>query len=192
MSSFSEVFEMLRQRQFFPKYARSVKNFHHKYRKKDGNGKPIDFNEQDKAAIAKGLRLFAKQIERVAADIAPTKMVILLAIGALFGSKTATAQQVQRYANSEAVTIEKMAFLADSLRAANSSWQNADQAALDTLAKSRFERFAGPFWVAGYQVDSLNDKRLLSGTIGFLTPARVVYGKADDQRRAQAVFVKKK
>ena len=47
---------------FFADYAKDVKNFTHKMRGTDGNGKPIEFSADDKKAIVGGIKQMAKDI----------------------------------------------------------------------------------------------------------------------------------
>ena len=58
----TKVFTYIKAAQFLPKYAPSVANWKHKLRKIDGNKKPIDFSDADKAAIKKGLRQLFKDL----------------------------------------------------------------------------------------------------------------------------------
>lgn len=45
---------------FFADYAKDVRNFTHKMRGVDGNGKAIDFSDEDKKLIASGLKEMMK------------------------------------------------------------------------------------------------------------------------------------
>lgn len=47
---------------FIKEYCPDVTNIKHKLRGVDGNKKPIDFSETEKAEINKGLKKFAKDI----------------------------------------------------------------------------------------------------------------------------------
>lgn len=47
---------------FLKEYCPSVKNVKHKLRGVDGNKKPIDFSDNEKAEINKGLKRFSKDI----------------------------------------------------------------------------------------------------------------------------------
>ena len=57
-----EILKYLSAKYFFADYAKSVKNFTHKMRGTDGNGNHIEFSEEDKKAIASGLKQMAKDI----------------------------------------------------------------------------------------------------------------------------------
>lgn len=57
-----EILKYLSAKYFFTDYAKSVKNFTHKMRGTDGNGKPIDFSEEDKKIISAGIKEMAKDI----------------------------------------------------------------------------------------------------------------------------------
>lgn len=57
-----EILKYISAKHFFTDYAKSVKNFTHKMRGTDGNGKPISFSEEDKKAIATGLKEMTKDI----------------------------------------------------------------------------------------------------------------------------------
>lgn len=55
-----QIFEYIKADKFFPSYAQTVKNYKHKCRGKNGRGNPIEFSEQDKKEILRGLKnLFA-------------------------------------------------------------------------------------------------------------------------------------
>lgn len=51
-----EILKYLSAKNFFTDYAKSVKNYKHKMRGKDGNGNPIEFSQDDKKLIASGLK----------------------------------------------------------------------------------------------------------------------------------------
>lgn len=55
-----EILKYLSAKNFFADYAKDVKNFTHKMRGTDGNGKPIDFTDDDKKIIASGLKEMVK------------------------------------------------------------------------------------------------------------------------------------
>lgn len=57
-----EILKYISAKHFFTDYAKSVKNFTHKMRGLDGHGKSIDFTEDDKKAIAAGLKEMTKDI----------------------------------------------------------------------------------------------------------------------------------
>ena len=57
-----EILKYLSAKYFFADYAKSVKNFTHKMRGTDGKGNPIEFSDEDKKAIASGLKKMAKDI----------------------------------------------------------------------------------------------------------------------------------
>lgn len=51
-----QILKYISAKHFFSDYASEVKNFTHKMRGKDGNGKPIDFSAEDKKLITSGLK----------------------------------------------------------------------------------------------------------------------------------------
>jgi hypothetical protein len=55
-----EILKYIVVKNFFADYCSEVKNFTHKMRKVDGNGKPTDFTAQDKKLIASGLKKMVK------------------------------------------------------------------------------------------------------------------------------------
>lgn len=55
-----EILKYVSAKYFFADYAKTVKNFTHKMRGTDGNGKPIGFTIDDKKAITDGLLQMAK------------------------------------------------------------------------------------------------------------------------------------
>lgn len=57
-----EILKYISAKHFFADYASSVKNFTHKMRGTDGNGKPIEFTAEDKKLIAAGLKEMTKDI----------------------------------------------------------------------------------------------------------------------------------
>jgi len=59
-----EFFKLIPAIQFFTKYAPGVKNFAHKRRGIDGNGKPITFSQEDRAAIKAAAKKLADDIKR--------------------------------------------------------------------------------------------------------------------------------
>lgn len=54
--------EFLRLERFIHAYCPTISNVKHKLRGIDGNKKPIDFSEEEKALIEKALRKFSKEI----------------------------------------------------------------------------------------------------------------------------------
>ena len=56
-----EILKYVSAKYFFTDYAKTVKNFTHKMRGVDGNGKPITFTVDDKKAIAIGLQKMVKE-----------------------------------------------------------------------------------------------------------------------------------
>jgi hypothetical protein len=57
-----EILKYISAKHFFTDYVKSVKNYTHKMRGKDGHGKAIDFSEEDKKLIAAGLKEMTKDI----------------------------------------------------------------------------------------------------------------------------------
>jgi len=57
-----EILKYISAKYFFADYAKDVKNFTHKMRGTDGNGKPIEFSADDKKSIVAGLKEMAKDI----------------------------------------------------------------------------------------------------------------------------------
>jgi hypothetical protein len=57
-----EILKYISAKHFFADYASSVNNFTHKMRGKAGNGKPLDFSEEDKKLIAAGIKEMSKEI----------------------------------------------------------------------------------------------------------------------------------
>jgi hypothetical protein len=51
-----EILKYLSANHFFRDYCSEVKNFTHKMRGKNGNGKPIEFSADDKKLIVAGLK----------------------------------------------------------------------------------------------------------------------------------------
>ena len=60
-----EILKYISAKYFFPDYASSVKNYTHKMRGVDGNGKPIEFTEEDEKAIAIGINDLAKDAKKL-------------------------------------------------------------------------------------------------------------------------------
>lgn len=60
-----ELLKYISAKHFFTDYATSVKNFTHKMRGIDGNGKQIDFTEEDNKAIAAGINEMAKDANKL-------------------------------------------------------------------------------------------------------------------------------
>lgn len=56
------IFKYIVAKYFFQDYAPTVKQYKHKMRGIDGNKKPIEFSEADKAAIQKGLKQLLKDM----------------------------------------------------------------------------------------------------------------------------------
>jgi len=57
-----EILKYISAKHFFADYATGVKNFTHKMRGTDGNGKPIDFSEDDKKIIVVGVKEMSKDV----------------------------------------------------------------------------------------------------------------------------------
>lgn len=55
-----DIFKKIPASVFFPEYAPCVKNYNHKRRGVDGNGKPICFSKEDKRLIKAGLKQMFK------------------------------------------------------------------------------------------------------------------------------------
>jgi len=55
-----EILKYISAKHFFADYAKDVRNFTHKMRGVDGNGKAIDFSDEDKKLIASGLKEMMK------------------------------------------------------------------------------------------------------------------------------------
>ena len=61
-----EILKYISAKHFFADYAKEVKNFTHKMRGVDGNGKAIEFSDEDKKLIAFGLKEIVKaEIEKM-------------------------------------------------------------------------------------------------------------------------------
>lgn len=56
------TFENINAGKFFSKYLPHIKNIKHKMRGTNGNGKPIDFSDDEKKQIAKALKLLCKDL----------------------------------------------------------------------------------------------------------------------------------
>ncbi|MBP8995030.1 MAG: hypothetical protein KBG30_14635 [Bacteroidales bacterium] len=56
-----EILKYISAKHFFADYAKEVKNFTHKMRGVDGNGKAIEFSDEDKKLIAFGLKEMVKE-----------------------------------------------------------------------------------------------------------------------------------
>jgi hypothetical protein len=50
-----QLFKIIPAKQFFTKFCPDVRNYYHKSRGTDGNGKPITFSDQDNIQIKKGI-----------------------------------------------------------------------------------------------------------------------------------------
>lgn len=59
-----EILKYLSAKYFFTDYAKSVKNFTHKMRGVDGNGKPIEFTEEDKKQIKAGIKQLSSDLQK--------------------------------------------------------------------------------------------------------------------------------
>ncbi len=59
-----EILKYLSAKYFFTDYAKSVKNFTHKMRGVDGNGKPIEFTEEDKKSIKTGIKHLSSDLQK--------------------------------------------------------------------------------------------------------------------------------
>lgn len=57
-----KVFQYIAAKYFFPDYAPEVKNYTHKMRGLDGNGKEIEFTAEDKKAVKAGIKKMAKEL----------------------------------------------------------------------------------------------------------------------------------
>ena len=51
-----QLFKIIPAKQFFTKFCPDVRNFYHKSRGTDGNGKPITFSAQDNVLIHNGVK----------------------------------------------------------------------------------------------------------------------------------------
>lgn len=58
------IFKYLSAKYFFKDYASGVRNFTHKMRGVDGNGKPIEFSKEDVKEIKYGLQKMTKDVSR--------------------------------------------------------------------------------------------------------------------------------
>lgn len=56
------IFQYIKAAKFFPKYCPSVRNWKHKLRGVDGNGKEISFNDAEKKLIKEGLKRLFKDL----------------------------------------------------------------------------------------------------------------------------------
>lgn len=60
-----KIFKYIVAKYFFAEYAPSVKNFKHKLRGIDGNGKAkIEFSPEDKAAIKAGIKKLTEDLRK--------------------------------------------------------------------------------------------------------------------------------
>lgn len=59
-----EFFTFVPARQFFSKYCPGVRNYTHKMRGIDGNGKPIDFTESDRSIMKEAAQALANDLYR--------------------------------------------------------------------------------------------------------------------------------
>ena len=62
------LFDYIKASKFFPVYAAGVTNWKHKLRKLDGNGKPIDFSDEDRVLILAGFEKLRKNIYKKSLD----------------------------------------------------------------------------------------------------------------------------
>lgn len=60
-----EFFKLIPARQFFQKYAPTVRNYAHKRRGIDGNGKLITYSPEDKAAMKAAAKRLAEDLKKV-------------------------------------------------------------------------------------------------------------------------------
>jgi hypothetical protein len=60
-----DFFKIIPARPFFKNYCPEVKNYYHKVRRFDGNGKPLEFSEADKAAINAAINKIFKAAVKV-------------------------------------------------------------------------------------------------------------------------------
>lgn len=58
------IFQFIKAANFFPVYAPDVKDWKKKMTGKNGRGNPVDFSEDDKAAIKKGLKQLFKDLNK--------------------------------------------------------------------------------------------------------------------------------
>lgn len=59
-----EILKYIAAKHFFADYAKDVKNFTHKMRGVDGNGKPIEFSEEDKKEIKAAIKQMVADITK--------------------------------------------------------------------------------------------------------------------------------
>ena len=59
-----QILKYLSASNFFTDYAKSVKNVKHKMRGIDGNGKPIEFTEEDKKQIKAGIKQLSSDLQK--------------------------------------------------------------------------------------------------------------------------------
>jgi len=60
-----EFFKIITAKMFFTVYCKDVKNWSHKRRGIDGNGKPIDFSESDKLAMQEAAKVLGGKLSKV-------------------------------------------------------------------------------------------------------------------------------
>lgn len=60
-----DIFKYIVAKNFFTKYAPEVKNYNNKLAGKNRHGTKIDFTDQDKKAIMKGLRQLLKDLKNI-------------------------------------------------------------------------------------------------------------------------------
>jgi len=64
-----QIFYYISAAHFFPVYCKKVINWKHKLRGSNGRNNPIEFTDQDKAIISKGLTAFAKDLQTEAENL---------------------------------------------------------------------------------------------------------------------------
>lgn len=63
ISAMDGIFKYIVAKYFFPKYAPNVKSWNKKLSGKNSNGNPVDFTDQDKKEIKKGLKQLFKDLQ---------------------------------------------------------------------------------------------------------------------------------
>lgn len=58
-----KIFTYIKADQFFPAYCPDIRNYKHKISGKNTKGNPLDFTEQEKKQILKGLKQLFKDIQ---------------------------------------------------------------------------------------------------------------------------------
>jgi hypothetical protein len=57
-----DVLRLINAKVFFPTYCKDVNNYAHKMRGMSGNGKPLNFSEEDKRHIREAIRKMSRDI----------------------------------------------------------------------------------------------------------------------------------